>query len=118
MASVSGVFPMGDELHLLEIRLQAIQLSPYHAGSPSNSPHTPGHDYWFPGMLFSPAHLSATGKPSDPEIHLQSLPAQQGIQQSASWRTHVLVAAEAGDERSCSPGQWAMQTVVVGVASG
>src|SRR3954468_7898648 len=79
-APVSGVFPVGVELHLLEIRLQAIQLSPYHTGSPSTSPHTPGHDYWFPGMLFSPIHLSATGEPSDPEIHLQSLPASQGIQ--------------------------------------
>ena len=44
-------------------------------GSPSASSHTPGHDRWFPGMLFSPVILSEPGKPSDPEIYLQSLPA-------------------------------------------
>jgi len=30
-APVSGVFPVGGSLHLLEIRLQAIQLWPYRA---------------------------------------------------------------------------------------
>jgi len=32
VAPVSGVFPADDSLHQLEIRIQAIQLSPYHAG--------------------------------------------------------------------------------------
>src|SRR5258707_1113925 len=31
-APVTGVFPADDKLHLLEIGIQAIQLSPYHAG--------------------------------------------------------------------------------------
>jgi hypothetical protein len=34
-----------------------------------------------------PLHLSDPGKPSDPGILLQSLPAEPGICQSASWRT-------------------------------
>ena len=37
-APVSGVFPMGGPLHLLEIRIQAIQLSPYHADLPARHP--------------------------------------------------------------------------------
>jgi len=53
-APVSGVFPAGVHLHLLEIGLQAIQLSPCHAGPPNASPRTPGHERRFPGMLLSP----------------------------------------------------------------
>ena len=37
-APVSGIFPAGGPLHLLEIRIQAIQLSPYHAGPPAPRP--------------------------------------------------------------------------------
>jgi hypothetical protein len=37
-ASASGVFPTGGHLHLLEIRLQVIQLSPYRAGLPAHRP--------------------------------------------------------------------------------
>lgn len=37
-ASVSGIFPTGGHLHRLEIRLQAIQLSPYRAGPPAHRP--------------------------------------------------------------------------------
>jgi hypothetical protein len=55
-------------LHLLETRIQAIQLSPISRGSPGAPPHTPGHGHRFPGMLPSLLHLSAQGQPSDPEI--------------------------------------------------
>jgi hypothetical protein len=37
-APVSGVFPAGVESHLLEIGIQAIQLSPCHAGPPAPRP--------------------------------------------------------------------------------
>ena len=37
-APVSGVFPAGDKLHLLEIRLQAIQLSPCRADPLTHHP--------------------------------------------------------------------------------
>jgi len=35
---VSGVFPAGVLLHLLETGIQAIQLSPYHADLPAPRP--------------------------------------------------------------------------------
>jgi hypothetical protein len=38
LAPVSGVFPAGSSLHLLEIRLQAIQLSPCHADLSAHHP--------------------------------------------------------------------------------
>src|SRR4051794_35610809 len=64
---VSGVFPAGAILHLLETRLQAIRLSPYHADLPARHPVRLGMNCRFPGMLFSPATLSRPGQPSDPE---------------------------------------------------
>src|SRR3954453_18901140 len=39
---VSVVFPADGNLHRLEIRLQAIQLSPYHAGPPDTPSQTTG----------------------------------------------------------------------------
>jgi len=64
---VSGVFPAGVILHLLETRLQAIRLSPYRADLPTRHPVRLGMSCRFPGMLFSPATLSGPGQPSDPE---------------------------------------------------
>ena len=64
---VSGVFPAGAILHLLETRLQAIRLSPYRADLPARHPVRLGMNCRFPGMLFSPATLSRPGQPSDPE---------------------------------------------------
>jgi hypothetical protein len=37
-APVSGVFPAGVDLHLLETGIQAIRLSPYHADPPARRP--------------------------------------------------------------------------------
>jgi hypothetical protein len=51
----SDVFPVDGGLHLLEIRLQAIQPSPYSAGPAAPRTRTPGHDHRFPGMLWSPS---------------------------------------------------------------
>jgi hypothetical protein len=64
---VSGVFPAGAVLHLLETRFQAIRLSPYRADLPARHPVRLGVSRRFPGMLFSPATLSRPGQPSDPE---------------------------------------------------
>jgi hypothetical protein len=50
---VSGVFPAGAALHLLETRLQAITLSPYHADLPARHPIRLGVSCRFTGMLFS-----------------------------------------------------------------
>ena len=47
-APVSGVFPAGASFHLLEIRVQAIQLSAISRGSPSAPSRTPGHGRCFP----------------------------------------------------------------------
>src|SRR5262249_32769090 len=85
-APVSGVFPAGGALHLLEIGIQAIQLSPYHAGLPApRSQHLDTAAGWL--ACCCPLRLSAPGKPSDPGMVLQSLPAEQGIRQGASWRS-------------------------------
>jgi hypothetical protein len=65
MAPVSGVFPVGVQLHLLEIGLQAIRLWPYHAGLPAVIPFA-----WArrPGWLacYCSLSLSRPGKPLDP----------------------------------------------------
>jgi hypothetical protein len=64
---VSGVFPVGTVLHLLETRLQAVWLSPCRADPPARHPIRLGMGCRFPGMLLSPTTLSGPGKPSDPE---------------------------------------------------
>ena len=50
---------MGGKLHRLEIGLQAIKLSPYHAGPTGSSPRTPGHESRSNGMLLSPFSFEA-----------------------------------------------------------
>ena len=59
LAPVSGDFPVGAKLHRLEIGLQAIQLSPYHAGPPDPSSRTPGPTTGCVGMLLSPFSFEA-----------------------------------------------------------
>src|SRR6266576_7214933 len=46
---------------------------------------------------YCPLCLSAPGKPSDPGISSESLPAEPGIQQGASRRSHVLMHVDPGD---------------------
>ena len=58
---VSGVFPVGSVLHLLETRLQAVWLSPCRADPPARHPIRLGMDCRFPGMLLSPTTLSGAG---------------------------------------------------------
>src|SRR6266545_3002339 len=58
---VSGVFPVGAILHLLETRLQAVWLSPCRADPPARHPIRLGMDCRFPGMLFSPGYPFEAG---------------------------------------------------------
>src|SRR5262245_18324045 len=87
-APVSGVFPAGVALHLLEIRVQPIQVSPYHAGLPRGRPYAWARPAGFLACC-CPRSVSGPGKASGPgtNYHLHSLPAARGIQQSASWRS-------------------------------
>src|SRR3954468_14801784 len=72
-ASVSDVFPTDGALHRLGIRIQAIQLSPYHAGP---STHRLIRLSAAAGFLTCscPLHLSDPGKSSDPGTFLRVPP--------------------------------------------
>jgi hypothetical protein len=65
-APVTGVFPAGEPLRLLETGIQAIQLSPYHAGPPAHRPVRLGTAAGFLAC-YGPLHLTDPGKPSDPQ---------------------------------------------------
>ena len=76
-APVSGVFPADDELHLLEIRIQAIKLSPYHAGPAA--PRSIRLDTAAAFLAgYCSRHLTDQGKPSDPETSLRVSPSSAG----------------------------------------
>src|SRR6266568_3942772 len=51
---------------------------------------------------YCPLCLSAPGKPSDPGIPSKFLPAEPGIQQGASRRSHVLVDIDSGRRQASS----------------
>jgi histidine decarboxylase len=71
MAPVSDVFPADALFHQLEIRIQAIQLSPYHAGPPT--PRSIRLDTAVGLLACScPLSLSASGKPSKTQEHTSS----------------------------------------------
>src|SRR5450755_2507531 len=89
-APVSCVFPAGDQLHLLEIKVSCNQAIAISRGSPGASPLRMGMTTGFLACYFS-LHFSVPGQPSDPEIYLQSLLAVRGIQICASWRSTVLI---------------------------
>src|SRR5260370_23858233 len=74
---VTGVFPADDKLHLLEIGIQAIQLSPYHAGPAAPRPIRLGTAAAFLAC-YCPLHLSDPGKPSDPGTSLRVPPGCAG----------------------------------------
>jgi hypothetical protein len=83
----SGAFPVDGGLHQLEIRLQAIQLSPYSAGPATPHTRTPGRDRCFPGMLLSPSPFRIQVSHQTQEPPSEFLPAAPGIQQGAARRT-------------------------------
>src|SRR5215212_3526206 len=89
---VSGIFPVDDTLRQLEIRIQAIQLWPYHAG-PATRRSQCLNTAMASMACCCPLHLSDPGKPSDPGTSLQVPPNELGIQRGASWRTDGGVAA-------------------------
>src|ERR1019366_3033390 len=76
-APVSDVFPADVKFHLLEIGLQAIQPSPYHAGPPVRRPQRLGPATGFLACS-CPLHLSAPGKPSEPRTSLRVPPGYAG----------------------------------------
>ena len=81
---------MDGPLHLLEIRLQAIQLSPISHGPLGASLHTPGHDHRFAAMLLFPYVFRLQVRHQTQERTSEFLPATPGIRQDASWRTMLL----------------------------
>jgi hypothetical protein len=85
---VSGVFPAGSTLHLLETRLQAVWLSPCRADPPARHPIRLGMDCRFSWHAFVPG-LPFQGRVSHRiQRHLlSSLPAARAIHQCTSWRT-------------------------------
>src|ERR1700730_11296646 len=83
----SDVFPVDGGLHLLEIGLQAIQLSPYSAGPAAPHARTSGHGHRFPGMLWSPSPFRIQVSHQTHEPPSEFLPAIPGIQQGASRRS-------------------------------
>ena len=64
---VSGVFPAGVVLHLLETGIQAIQLSPYHADPPARRSLRLDTTAGFLACYFPRPPFRITGQPSDPE---------------------------------------------------
>jgi hypothetical protein len=92
---VSGVFPAGAILQLLETRLQAITLSPYRADLPARHPIRLGVSCRFPGMLFSHASFRIPVSHQIQRHLLSSLPATRAIQQCTSWRTDYYEASVA-----------------------
>src|ERR671916_428753 len=86
-APVSVVFPADGNLHRLEIRLQAIQLSPYHAGPPDTPFQTTGPGRRVGWHALVPFTFRIQVSHSTQEPPSKSLPAEPGIQQGASRRT-------------------------------
>ena len=84
---VSGVFPAGAVLHLLETRLQAIRLSPYHADPPARHPVRLGMTAGFLACYFPRLPFRDRVSHQIQRHLLSSLPAARAIQQCTSWRT-------------------------------
>ena len=84
-APVSGVIPVDVNFHLLEIGIQAIQLSPYHAGSPPHRSRRLDTTDRYHGMLV-PFTFRIQVSHQTQEPPSEFLPAALGIQQGASRR--------------------------------
>src|SRR6266498_2901265 len=95
---VTGVFPAGVYLHLLETGIQAIQLSPYRADLPARRPIRLGTAAGFLACYFPRSPFRARSAIRSRDISSQSLPAARAIQQCASWRTWPDVKPSAGLE--------------------
>jgi hypothetical protein len=86
-APVSAVLPVDGNLHQLEIGLQAIQLSPYHAGPPRCVAPTTGPDHRVSWHALVPFTFRIQVSHPTQEPPSKSFPAEPGIRQSASRRT-------------------------------
>ena len=78
-APVSGVFPAGVMLHLLEIRVLGNQALAILRGSRNASFHTPEHDHCFSGRLRSPPRFRVQVSHQTQEPPFEFLPAALGI---------------------------------------
>ena len=98
-APVSADFPADGNLHRLEIRLQAIQLSPYHAGPPGAPPPTtgPGHRVSWHALVPFTFRIQVSHPTQEPPSKF--LPAKPEIQQSASRRTRSVPRPTGGAAR-------------------
>ena len=84
---VSGVFPAGAALHLLETRLQVIRLSPYRADLPARHPVRLGMTAGWLACYFPRLPFRIRVSHQTQRHLLSSLPAARAIQQCTSWRT-------------------------------
>ena len=98
-APVSGVFPAGAVLHLLETGLQAIRLSPYRADLPARHPVRLGMAAGFLACCFPRSPFRVRVSHQIQRHLLSSLPAARAIQQCASWRTE-------GTRLAAATGAW------------
>lgn len=80
-------FPKGEHLHLLEIRIQVIRPSPYHADLPAHRPCTWARPPVFCHAVFPYCPFELRSGIRSRDKLLPSLPAARAIQQCASWRT-------------------------------
>ena len=85
---VSGVFPAGVILHLLETGIQAIQLSPYHADPPARRSRRLDTTAGFLACYFPRSPFGSRVSHQIPRHLLSSLPATRAIQRCASWRSY------------------------------
>jgi hypothetical protein len=85
---VSGVFPAGVPLHLLETGIQAIQLSPYHADPPARRSRRLDTTAGFLACYFPRSPFGTRVSHQIPRPLLSSLPTTRAIQRCASWRSY------------------------------
>jgi hypothetical protein len=85
---VSGVFPAGVILHLLETGIQAIQLSPYHADPPARRSLRLDTTAGFLACYFPRSPFGSRVSHQILRHLLSSLPATRAIQRCASWRSY------------------------------
>src|SRR5690349_5388149 len=96
-APASGVFPMDADFHHLEIRDQAIQLFTISRGSRSTSPLRLSTIAAFLACYCPRSPFGSQVSHQTQEHPSEFLPAQLGIQRSASWRTYT--TSRAGNNR-------------------
>jgi hypothetical protein len=100
---VSGVFPAGVLLHLLETGIQAIQLSPYHTDPPARRSRRLDTTAGFLACYFPRSPFGSRVSHQIPRHLLSSLPATRAIQRCASWRSYSRQCASMPGSRHMRP---------------